>query len=162
LKVMMVWHYSAWARLPDIVESGELRGSNAWAAGELPMLWFSANQQWEPTATKLYTSDSGVTVSLTFQQQADNFGCIRFGMAANDMRLLNWKAACTTAGTRRDTRRTLEKIGKKKGGDPSQWFATASAIPLSELHFQVWLNNAWNDATSPRDMAKVWEQHSKS
>lgn len=153
----MFWHYAPWAHLPAIVESGGLRGSNAGAAGELPMLWFSANQQWEPTATKMLQNNAGATVSLTFKQQAERFGCIRFGLSATDPRLLNWKDACTVAGTPRATRRILENVGKKKGADPAHWFATTAIIPLTELHFQVW-HEGWHDATSPQDMAAVWTE----
>jgi len=151
----MVWHYAPWAHLPAMVESGALRGSNAAAAGELPMLWFSANQLWEPTATKMVVNHTGALVSLTFKQQAERFGCIRFGLAADDPRLLNWKDACTAASTPLETRQVLEKVGKKKGGNPAHWFGTDATIPLTELHFQVW-NEGWHDATSPQDMAEAW------
>jgi hypothetical protein len=153
----MLWHYSAWVHLPSIVESGELRGSNAWAADELPMLWFSANQKWEPTATKMWRYDSGKVLRLTFKEQANHFGCIRFGLAAADQRLLNWGDACTVAGTPRGIRRTLQKVGKKRGGNPAHWFATPETIPLAELDFQVWgWSEGWCNTTGPKDMAEVW------
>ena len=151
----MVWHYAPWAYLPAMVESGALRGSNTGAEGEAPMLWFSANQQWEPTATKMIRNSAGATVSMTFKQQVQMVGCIRFGMGADDCRLLDWKAACAFAGTTRDSRRALERVGKKKGADPAHWFATAAPIPLTELYFQVWADG-WRDSTSPQDMAAVW------
>ena len=103
----MVWHHAPWAYLPAMVESGALRGSNTHAAGEAPMLWFSANQQWEPTATKLAANNPNGTnlFVMTFKQQAERFGCIRFGLAADDFCLLNWKDACAFAGTPRKNRR---------------------------------------------------------
>ena len=151
----MVWHYAPWAYLPAMVESGILRGSNTGAAGEAPMLWFSANQQWEPTATKMIRNSAGAAVSMTFKQQVQMVGCIRFGMAADDLLLLDWKDACTFAGTPGESRRALERVGKKAGADPAHWFATAATIPLAELHFQVWLDG-WRDTTGPQDMATVW------
>lgn len=151
----IVWHYAPWAYLSAMVESGALRGSNASAAGEVPMLWFSANEQWEPTATKFIRNNAGAAVPMTFKQQVQMTGCIRFGMAADDCRLLNWKAACNYAGTPRHTRLELELVGIQAGADPAHWFATAETIPLKELHFQVWANG-WHDATSPQDMATVW------
>lgn len=150
----MVWHYTAWAHLPAIVKAGMLRPGNVAATHELPMLWFSANQQWEPTATKMMTVGGGV-VQLTFKEQVIHFGCVRFGLAATDPRLLKWKDACAVAGTLRDERRTMERVGKRKGGNPEQWFATSTNISLSELHFQLW-TDAWCDTTGPQDMAEVW------
>jgi hypothetical protein len=152
LKMKLIWHYAPWAYLPAMVKSGALRGSSAGAAGEALMLWFSANQQWEPNATKMLKKNSGQVVQMTFKQQVAQFGCIRFGIAADDYRLLNWKDACAAAGTPRESRRVLEKVGKKAGAGPAHWFATAATIPLAELNFQVWLDG-WKDATSPQDMA---------
>ena len=152
----MVWHYAPWARLPAIVESGVLRGSNAGADGENPMLWFSANQQCEPTAIKMVRAQ-GKLVQLTFEQQAETLGFIRFGLPDNDYRLLNWKDSCAMAGTPRETRRTLEKVGKRRGGNPSHWFAVSSEIRLNELHFQVWIDGQWHPAHGEiEEYAEAW------
>ena len=152
----MVWHYAPWARLPAIVESGVLRGSNAGADGENPMLWFSANQQCEPTAIKMVRAQ-GKLVQLTFEQQAETLGFIRFGLPDNDYRLLNWRASCAVAGTPRETRRTLEKVGKRQGGNPGHWFAVSSEIRLNELRFQVWLADQWCSAEGEiKEYAEVW------
>jgi hypothetical protein len=153
----MVWHYAPWAYLPAIVESGVLQASNAGAENEQPMLWFSANQQWEPTATKMITTKGGSLAPQTFKQQAVRLGCIRFGLAANDLRLLKWTDACITAGTPRKQRRKMENVGRRMGGNPAHWFASAESISLPELHFQVW-HDAWCDTTSPQDMAAVWTE----
>ena len=151
-----VWHYAPWAHLPKIVESGVLRGSNAGADGERPMLWFSANQQWEPTATKMIHMQ-GKSVQLTFNQQVEKFGCVRFGLPGNDFRLLNWKNSCATAGTPRETRRTLEKVGKMRGGNPAHWFAVSSEIPLGDLLFQIWIDGQWHPAPGEiKEYADAW------
>lgn len=152
----LVWHYAPWSYLHRIVKSGALLGSNAGAPEEKPMLWFSANQHWEPTATKLMKNGSGGILQLTFAQQVKHAGCIRFGLAAEDPRLFNWKEACVIAGTKREMRRALEMAGKRQGANPAHWYATPAAVPLSELVFQVW-DGKWQDATSPQDMATVWE-----
>jgi len=152
----MVWHYAPWAYLPAMVESGALRGSNTGAEGEAPMLWFSANQQWEPTATKMIRNSAGATVSMTFKQQVQMVGCIRFGMGADDCRLLDWKAACAFAGTPRDSRRAIRTVlGKRRGQTLRTGSQPLRPSPLAELHFQVWADG-WRDATSPQDMAAVW------
>ena len=153
----MVWHYAPWTYLPAIIESGFLKGSNAGAADESPMLWFSANQKWEPTATKMIRNGAGAISTMTFEQQVKLLGCIRFGLDANDYRLLNWKDACNFAGTPRESRRSLERVGKKSGADPAHWFAVASEISLSELHFQVW-EGGWRDAESHQNTVTLAER----
>jgi len=151
-----VWHYAPWAYLPRIVEAGELRPGNAAAEAEVPMLWFSAHPFWEPTATKGIASSTGAMRAMTFREQVERVGCIRFGLLAADARLIEWKRACVVAGTPRETRRAMERVGRKKGANPLHWFACAVAIALPELTFQVLLEGAWRDTTGAADMAKVW------
>lgn len=150
----IVWHYAAWMRLPTIVESGELTCSSVGAPNEQPMLWFSAHQQWEPTATKMVKTKTGFR-PLTFRQQAEQFGCIRFGLSAWDLRLKSWREACVFAGTPRASVHALERAGKSRGGVPAQWYGSAVSIALDNLRFQVWMDE-WLDAESPAEMAKAW------
>jgi hypothetical protein len=149
-ETIMYWHYAPWEYLPSIVESGNLRASNAGAPDELPMLWFSANQQWEPTATKVDNKQNRGNAH-DIKQQDERFGCIRFGLSATDSRLLNWNDACHANGITRDIRRSMEKAGKKLGGDPANWYATAQNISITELYFQVWVGS-WGNAV-PEEMA---------
>jgi len=148
-----VFHYAPWAYLPAMVQAGQLVPSNSGASNEKPMLWFSANQQWEPTAGKA----SGQIAMMTFKQQLAVGGCIRFGLPATDSRLMSWKAACTVAGTGRDERRAMERAGKKRGADPSQWFAIAESVPLDQLLLEVFVDNAWHPA-DPGEMAQIWTE----
>jgi hypothetical protein len=148
-----VFHYAPWAYLPQIVTSGALLPNNAGAEVEVPLLWFSANQQWEPTAGKTWKAEG--ILMMTFRQQLQRAGCIRFGLPAADMRLLCWKDACAVAGIPREARRNLERSGKKRGAEPSHWFAIAQPMPLTELDLEVFGEEAWQPA-DPSEMAEVW------
>lgn len=132
LKVETVFHFAPWIKLAAIVKSRSLLPSNAGAAGEKPLLWLSANQQWEPTATKMVSSKRGPRL-LSFDEQVDRFGCVRFGLDASDRRLLSWSNACKVADIGREERRRLERTGKRLGADPADWFAVAASLPLCEL-----------------------------
>ena len=157
----MRWHYAPWAYLDDIVLDGFLKVGNAGAPAERPLLWFSANQRWEPTATKLLETSQGF-VELTFEEQAANYGCIRFGLPVTDARLLNWRDACRAAGTPSKLRRHLEQAGKELGAKPSHWFAVATNVSLDDLRFQVWLGKmGWRNA-KPKEMVEVWANHCAS
>lgn len=134
----LVWHYAPWQYSSQMVSVGFLKTSNAGANGEHALLWFSANQQWEPTATKLVQNRHGL-VRLTFEQQAAQFGCIRLGLPADDPRLLDWRDACRAAKTSREYRRRMEKAGGKLGAKLDDWCATFIDVPLADLLFQVWL-----------------------
>lgn len=152
-----VYHYAPWAFLAQIVDSGELRPSNAGAPTERPMLWFSAHPHWEPTATKPVIRASKLC-HVTFDEQVGRLGCMRFALSAADARLMKWNAACKAAGTPRDIQRKLEAVGKRMGATPAHWFATACSIPLPELQFQVFVGH-WADAEANSAMAQVWKDH---
>lgn len=152
-----VFHYAPWEYLARIVESGELQPSAAGGTKDIkPLLWFSANQHWEPTATKPVVDKQGKYRTLTFREQLQLIGCVRFGLSATDPRLMNWKNACTFDGTGRDMRRSMEVVGRRLGADPADWFASAVSISLSELSFEVLLDS-WRPAI-PAEMVTVWQE----
>lgn len=148
-----VSHYAPWSRLPAIVQSGELRCSNAGAPDELPLLWFSANQYWESTATKLLINARGELRRLSFPEMQVRFGCVRFALGADDPRLLDWQDACRYAGTPRTTQRSLEEAGRRMGGNPTHWLAVTAPLSVAGLPFQVLVDNSWGVA-DPAEMAK--------
>lgn len=156
---MNVWHYAPWSRLGAIVASGHLRPSNAGGkVDEVPLLWFSANQEWEPTATKMVDLPNGRLYQMSFAEQQEVSGCIRFGLPADDLRLIAWKRACSVADIGREERRGLERAGRKRGADPKHWFATVASVDVGELAFMVLLRGSWYPAI-PSEMVGVWEQH---
>ena len=149
-----VFHYTLSATLPAIVESEALRPSNAGAPDEVPLLWFSAHQTWEPTASKKMGTLAG-QYELTFQEQLEMFGCVRFGLSKLDYRLMPWHVACKAGGIGEMTRRKLERVGIKRGGIPAHWFAVEGYMPLAGLSFEVFGDAAWH-AAEPAEMAQVW------
>lgn len=150
-----VHHYTACVKLVRIQSTGFLLPSNALAAGEHPLLWFSANQRWEPTATKGWKQGGGI-VHLTLPQQLERIGCCRFSLPAEDLRLMSWKAACRFAGTGYTSQRKMEAKGRKQGADPLQWFAIGEAVALSGLRFSVFDGRAWS-AADISETANAWK-----
>lgn len=145
--------------MPAIVQAGHLRPGSSGVSIERPMLWFSANQVWEPTAGKAWRGKDGrLSKAMTFREQQSTVGCVRFGLASRDLRLIEWRDACAVAGIPRDDRRRMERNGQKAGGDPSQWMAVAGAVELSDLSFEVFGDGAWHYANAD-EMAHVWDEH---
>ncbi|NGO90759.1 MAG: hypothetical protein GBQ79_14255 [Halomonas sp.] len=136
-----LFHYSTLARLPHMLNSGHLLPEADSHTG-MPLLWFSAEPFWEPTATKPCRTGHAL-VNLKFWEYRDLFGCIRFALPADDSRLLTWRDVCQQAGLSRVERRTLEAAARKRGGDPRQWFATPTAIPLSDMSLEVLSIHEW-------------------
>lgn len=143
-----VYHYTAGVYLEAIVDSGALRPSSVGSQNpnELGLVWFSRNSLWEPTATKMVEgAQAGTIGQLTFLQQHAMFGCIRFALRADDVRLLRWDAACKCAGIKSGERRRLERIGRSRGALPSDWLAVAGAVPLSDLCLARFDGRQWID-----------------
>ncbi|GAB5339696.1 hypothetical protein [Pseudomonas fluorescens] len=140
----LVFHYTSVSQhLPLILDSGVLRPSNAGGReGEPALLWFSRNRSWEATAGKA-VMHRGKLKLLSIRQQHDSFGCARFSLPADDIRLMEWREACQHAGIGRDERRVMERNGKKRGGTSSDWVATATPIPLSELTCEIFNGKTW-------------------
>lgn len=160
---MIVHHYAPCNYLPNIVASGILRPSssdNLEDGSELPLLWFSANQKWEPTATKLIGSANGSIRSMTMAEQLERFGCCRFSMPANDPRLMPWIKACRFAGRGYTRQRKMEAAGKKLSASPADWYAVAEPIPLAELAFSIFNGRKWEPA-SLADTARQWEDRAQ-
>ena len=141
-----VYHYTTEKHhLPMILESGHLRPSNAGGApGEPPLVWFSRDEQWEPTATKMMQGPDGVE-RITFSRQLEIFGCVRFSLPADDPRLMPWAEACKHAGIGFTQRRKLEAAGIKQGGAPHNWLAVSCAVPLADVRMQVFTHGKWVD-----------------
>jgi hypothetical protein len=151
-----VFHYAPWIRLPDIAESGRLMPSNAGGAPhEPPLLWFSSNPVWEPTANKSIMVN-GTSHEMTFEQQQQTIGCIRFRLPASDRRLMGWEAACSFAGIPPRERQALEIAGQQRGASHEHWFAVAEPVPLHEVQLEVLLDQ-WHRG-NPAEMARAWSE----
>ena len=152
-----LWHYTTWDRLPHIVESGKLQTTNAGASHVKPLLWFSANQGFEPTALKMARLSNGQVIQLSFRQQLENFGCVRFGLSGGFENCLNWRDACRYDGTSNAERRAMESYGRKIGGNPVHWFAVMEDISIDDLALEVWLDGGWHSVDHPRAVANLWK-----
>ena len=157
----LVHHYTVCSHLPSIVGYGFLIPSSAGAVAgaETALLWFSADQKWEATATKMYGQHGGVIRNLSFEEQLNKFGCCRFSLHADDPRLLPWKRACTAARIPKRTKLALEAAGRRQGGDPRDWFALSEQLPIEGLPFDNYMDGVWQ-ASNPAVVAERWESRS--
>lgn len=126
-----VWHYTTLSALQPILESGELRPGNHGGIYAVPLLWFSANQEWEPMAASL------------FQRPRASVPALRFGMGLDDPRLHNWRDTLHIAKRNRQQRRQAEAIAVKNGSSPTDWYTTLCAVPLDQLDYQTWWGGQW-------------------
>lgn len=153
---LILHHYAPCIYLPSIIETGTLFTSNAGAPDEAPLLWFSSNQQWEQTATKIAGDAYGTNLRLlTFAEQWRMMGCCRFSIPAKAKRFMHWNDACQAAGMRRNKKRKMESSGRDLGADPAEWFALAESLGIDELEFSVFSGTNWKSADL-RLTARAW------
>lgn len=126
---MQYFHYTDCKKtLPLIINSGCLITKNPYGHGNAPLLWFSANQEFEPTA---------IPSEFTREEYIEKYGLCRFGIDSKDSRLMNWTDAKEYANIPDDLIKGLESAGERLLAHPSNWFASSESISLSELTFQV-------------------------
>jgi len=65
----LAWHYTIGQHLINILKTGALLPTDVLIqSNELPALWFSLNQAWEPTASKAMITSDGIFVGLTKEE----------------------------------------------------------------------------------------------
>lgn len=145
-----VWHYTVGTPLAAIVRSGQLVPGNAHGCEHRAdacqgILWFSRNQQWDPSATKderLRTEARGLTRSALHAR----FGLYRFGIRADDRRLLPWPTVTRVADIDVPDAMAMVASGLRCGAAPTDWIGTLSAIPVDQLLFEAWNGRGWTSA----------------
>lgn len=130
---MMVWHYTTEMHLNAIYADGCLKPTAIKIPrGEIPALWFSANQTWEATANKsIMKRSTGEVRQLKGKEMPKFFRLVRFGIDSS--KLMHWPELRKAARISFTEQRRLIKNAKKVGGVPHEWYGTLESIPLSEL-----------------------------
>jgi hypothetical protein len=105
------WHYTTGTCFLQITEEGYIQPATAYIApGERPIVWFSTNPIWEPTACKGVPVPGGLSRTGTFEETYERGrGLVRFGVAASTaphaFRALVSKAVCPASMRRAWSRR---------------------------------------------------------
>lgn len=143
----MIWHYTVEHKAAAILIIGKLLPLTSYQ-DEVPSLWFSSNQTYEPTCMKAIQIGGRTVRSWNagdLREYSELFRLWRFGVRREDITLLAWKAASKKVGYSARVRRGMELGGKAIGGHPKQWFATFDAVPVAQTKIQVMENMRWVD-----------------
>ncbi len=144
---LLLWHYTTGTRFREIVETGEIRAATTFVdPRERPIVWFSSNQDWEPTAWKLFIQPNGQTKDLrTPQEIAELFGLVRIGVdratAPHD-----WPTLRRRSRMDGDIARALEKAGREVGSNPAWWYGSFDPVPRSKWRtVQSFESGTWTE-----------------
>ncbi|MFC7462885.1 hypothetical protein [Hydrogenophaga defluvii] len=138
LAAVLAWHYTTGEKFRYIVVSGELIPT-AFAApeNERPVLWFSLNQSFEPTAAKwLIDPVTGIKRGATMAEMMElGGGLVRFGVSPR--RLLMGEQLRTRAGIKRTEWASLCRSAFVMGADPAHWLGTLDPVEVETCVVEV-------------------------
>jgi hypothetical protein len=135
--VPMAWHYTNGDSYVDIIKSGVLSlATIGISEGEKPVLWFTINQEWEPTVNGT-TSDDGVSWHRnTMQETKENYdGLYRFGISS--LNLIPWVELVKVANIPHRVKKALEKTAIKSGSNPFHWLGSLQPIDISDTFIET-------------------------
>lgn len=144
-----VFHYTVGTALAQIAASGHLQPSAvAVKLRERPVLWFSSNPKFEPTAIKMFLWEGSTEPVLpTFAELAEGIGVYRFALPAGDPRLVPWQRLPLVARIAPADVRKMMATGLRVGARPADWSGSLVAIPVGEVTLEVWTGGAWEPAS---------------
>lgn len=158
----LLWHYTAGHKLPLIREASALRPNGAKVApNERPVVWFSADPVYEPTAIKLVQMPGQTRLRRpSVAEMHELIGVFRFAIERADPRLAPWptvhrRARISVAGVA-----NMIRAGVEIGAKPMNWFGAFDDIPLSDLRFEAWTGEHWVAAQLDASINKIQEKMS--
>ena len=135
-KDRIAWHYTIGKHAASIIEGGVIRGATEHVpTGEMPVVWFSLRQHWEPTANKMIRSADG---TVRFGTMADTIrigGGWRFGLPVSE--LLPYRDLKRAANISGETARGLERVARRQGADPALWYGSLTPVEVSRCIVQI-------------------------
>ena len=141
----MRWHYTTGQKLGPILASGHLRPAapNVPKAGR-PVVWFSTNPQWEPTANLFRRAADGSLERLSKDQTyVLGGGLIRVGVAP-EVAPHDWNAYKQLSGIAPKLAREMYDAAIKLRSRPGQWFVSFDPVPQAKwLAVEVLEGEQW-------------------
>lgn len=127
------WHYTTGQNFVQIVKSGVLLPTAAYIARrERPVIWFSLEQFWEPTAQKrLQGRPEELGMQGTYEHGG---GLVRFGVAP--AHLVPWPRLARLARIPSAVQRGLVQSGRAQGATPERWLGMIGR-PMSLMDIEA-------------------------
>ncbi len=141
----LIWHYTVVERLKQILVDGVLRPAALGALKSVkPVVWFTTNQDGEPTANRLWQSPSGSWTRLGKDQTIVLFGGLaRIGVAPA-VAPIDWKTYKDQSGIPPKSANTIYNEAVSVGSRPGNWFATFEPVARQQwLAVEVWEYEQW-------------------
>ncbi len=146
-----LYHYTVGPKLELIQGTGALMPAGfglALSKREKPVLWWSANPQWEPTAGKVMSLDGGKTFFRPdLPELHARVGVYRFVLPEQEPtqgKLYPWPDIARVAHIDAREIPGMVKAGVQQGSRPVDWWGTLLPEPLRPtLRLDVWSQGTW-------------------
>ena len=141
---MNVYHYTFGHKMARISQTGALIPTTVnLGTGERPVLWFSHNAAFEPTATKGTFDEAGKIRLLTFDEMHTHLGIYRFVLGVPYPRLIPWARLPKLAKIPKRTLQHMIDEGIRRGAKPTDWVGTFVPVPLTDTKVELWDGKVW-------------------
>ena len=140
----LIYHYTSLSHLIEIFRVGKVLTSQTEKMLKVkkPGLWFSTNSKWEHSAFKRF-NDGKKEFDLNTPEEFEKYiGCARLVTNLNSLfvTFAKYKHKSKVNPLLWDK---MAEIGKSKGADPTEWYATFSPISINNLGIEVYENGEW-------------------
>ena len=140
----LIYHYTSLSHLIEIFRVGKVLTSQTEKMLKVkkPGLWFSTNSKWEHSAFKRF-NDGKKEFDLNTPEEFEKYiGCARLVTNLNSLfvTFAKYKHKSKVNPLLWDK---MAEIGKSKGADPTEWYATFSPISINNLDIEVYENGQW-------------------
>jgi len=141
----LLYHYTSLSHLIEIFKVGKVLTSQTEKMLKVkkPGLWFSTNNKWEYSAFKRF-NDGNKEFDLNTPEEFEKYiGCARLVTNLNSLfvTFAKYKHKSKVNPLLWDK---MAEIGKSKGADPTEWYATFSPLSISNLDIDVYENGEWH------------------
>jgi hypothetical protein len=142
------WHYTTGENLSLILRDRFIKPATAFVPlGERPIVWFSTNPNWEPTASKATIDQDNVFSRLTMAETAELCGGLARFAVAPETAPHDWRALKGRSGMSNRMVQHLYKEGINQGARPGDWWGTFDPVPRSKwIAVQGYELGRWVDA----------------
>jgi hypothetical protein len=128
------WHYTIGQHASSIYSAGVIKCATAGIQkNEKPVVWFSTQRRWEPSASKT------TMLCITIEDHLDLCGSVwRFGVPTSA--LLNWTALCKAAKISPKWQKIL--INSSVSGKPYDkysWYGSIVEVPVDKCVVECWV-----------------------
>lgn len=142
-KPSILWHYTTADHLTLILADGEIRPMLL-AKKVKPVVWFTTNPDWEPTASRVWHGPEGNVRRLGKDQTIVLGGGLARIAVAAEAASIDWKTYKAQSGIGPKIAQHIYNEAVSLGSRPGDWAASFQGIPRDKwLRVEVWDNEAW-------------------